>query len=130
MRGPGDGGRPHRPLESGDAGCGYAPARSHPYMYPPLPPKDNGLAIAGGIRHPATPGSMPTRPRFRAQTVWRSQRWSLSLASCGPVGLILGIVSLNQIKTSGEQGRGMALAGVIIGTISIVFWIAAIAFWI
>ncbi|MEJ7584991.1 MAG: DUF4190 domain-containing protein [Acidimicrobiales bacterium] len=33
----------------------------------------------------------------------------------GPVGAILGHVSLGQIKRSGEEGRGLALAGVIIG---------------
>lgn len=74
-----------------------------PYAYPPQVPGTNGMAIAALI---------------------------VSLASCGPVGLILGILSLNQIKKSGEQGRGMALAGVIIGAISIVAWIAVIIFTI
>jgi peptidyl-prolyl cis-trans isomerase B (cyclophilin B) len=35
------------------------------------------------------------------------------------LGIILGFVALNQIKTSGEQGRGLALAGIIIGFVSI-----------
>ena len=54
----------------------------------------------------------------------------VSLVSCGPIGLILGIISLRQLKTSGEQGRGMALAGTIIGAIGTIAWIALIAFWI
>jgi len=32
-----------------------------------------------------------------------------------PVGAVLGHVSLSQIKQTGEDGRGMALAGIIIG---------------
>lgn len=43
---------------------------------------------------------------------------SLILAFVMPVaGAIVGHISLKQIKTSGEEGRGMALAGVIIGWI-------------
>ena len=30
-------------------------------------------------------------------------------------GIIMGHIALHQIKTSGEQGRGLALAGVIVG---------------
>ncbi|MGO4617960.1 DUF4190 domain-containing protein [Nocardia sp. 2YAB30] len=36
------------------------------------------------------------------------------------VGIILGAVALNQIKQSGQEGRGMALAGVWIGVGAIV----------
>jgi Domain of unknown function (DUF4190) len=43
--------------------------------------------------------------------------------SCG-VGLILGVifgfVALSQIKRSGQNGRGMAIAGIIIGAVPIV----------
>ncbi|MGX5770011.1 DUF4190 domain-containing protein [Microbacterium trichothecenolyticum] len=49
------------------------------------------------------------------------------------VGVITGHMSLNQLKTSGEQGRGMALAGTIVGWVglglSILGIIAAIAFF-
>lgn len=34
-------------------------------------------------------------------------------------GAIMGHISLNQVKTSGEQGRGMALAAVIIGWVGV-----------
>ncbi|MDP8970800.1 MAG: DUF4190 domain-containing protein [Actinomycetota bacterium] len=34
------------------------------------------------------------------------------------VGAILGHLALNQIKQTGEEGRGMALAGVIIGWVA------------
>ena len=35
------------------------------------------------------------------------------------LGIILGFVALNQIKSTGEQGRGLALAGIIIGFVSV-----------
>jgi hypothetical protein len=49
---------------------------------------------------------------------------------CGPIGPILGVifgfVALNQIKQSGEGGRGMALAGIIIGGVAIVLGVLAL----
>ncbi|GAA4147887.1 DUF4190 domain-containing protein [Leifsonia shinshuensis] len=35
------------------------------------------------------------------------------------VGIILGFVALSQIKRTGEQGRGLALAAVIIGFVEV-----------
>lgn len=35
-------------------------------------------------------------------------------------GLILGIIALKQVKETGEQGRGLALAGVIISAVYMV----------
>jgi len=42
------------------------------------------------------------------------------------LGIILGFVALNQIKTSGEQGRGLALAGIIIGFVAVGITVLAI----
>jgi hypothetical protein len=39
----------------------------------------------------------------------------VTCAASSIVGVILGIIALNQIKETGEEGRGMALAGIIIG---------------
>jgi uncharacterized membrane protein len=36
-------------------------------------------------------------------------------------GVIMGHISLKQIKDRGERGRGMALAGVIIGYVTLLF---------
>jgi hypothetical protein len=51
-----------------------------------------------------------------------------------PAGLVLGIVARKQIRETGEEGDGLALAGIIVGgiatalfTLVIVFWIAAFA---
>lgn len=34
------------------------------------------------------------------------------------IGIVLGIIALNQIKTSGEGGRGLAIAGIAIGAVT------------
>jgi peptidyl-prolyl cis-trans isomerase B (cyclophilin B) len=37
------------------------------------------------------------------------------------LGIILGHIALNQIKTTGEGGRGLAIAALVIGYVSIAF---------
>jgi len=44
-----------------------------------------------------------------------------------PVGIVLGIIALSQIKKTKQGGRGLALAGVIIGALGTLIWVAAIA---
>lgn len=57
--------------------------------------------------------------------------WVLPLVG-SLAGAIMGHISLNQIKASGEKGRGMALAGVVVGWVGlgllIIGVIAIIAF--
>ena len=43
-------------------------------------------------------------------------------------GLVVSIIALSQIKTTGERGRGLALAGVIISALSLVFGIIWVIF--
>lgn len=83
---------------------GYAPtANGGPYAMPygAPPRRTNGMAI----------GSLCTSVGAAV----------LAMATCGlgafiaPVGAILGHVALNQMKGTDEEGRGMALAGVIVG---------------
>jgi hypothetical protein len=55
-----------------------------------------------------------------------------ALTSIGAVAAIItGHVALTQIKRSGESGRGLALAGTIIGYLTIALWIvSSIGFFI
>jgi peptidyl-prolyl cis-trans isomerase B (cyclophilin B) len=39
----------------------------------------------------------------------------LSIVGCSLIGIILGFVAKNQIKTSGEGGDGLATAAIVIG---------------
>jgi hypothetical protein len=43
------------------------------------------------------------------------------------VGIILGIVAMNETKKTGQKGHGMALAAVIVGAVSLVL---AVLFWV
>jgi hypothetical protein len=38
-----------------------------------------------------------------------------------PAGLVLGIIARKQIRETGEEGDGLALAGIIIGAIALAF---------
>jgi len=53
-----------------------------------------------------------------------------ALTSIGAVAAIItGHVALTQIKRSGESGRGLAIAGTVIGYLTIAFWVlTSIAF--
>ena len=50
----------------------------------------------------------------------------LSIIGFNVVAIVLGFVALNQVKKTGDKGRGMALAAVIIGFASIVIGILVI----
>lgn len=43
-----------------------------------------------------------------------------------PIGAILGHVSLSQIKKTGQNGRGLALGGVIAGWVITVLWVISL----
>jgi hypothetical protein len=47
-----------------------------------------------------------------------------------PAGLILGIIARKQIRQTGEDGAGLALAGIIVGGIFTAFFVLLIVFWI
>jgi drug/metabolite transporter (DMT)-like permease len=86
----------------------YAPyPPQYGYMYPP-PQPTNGMAIAAmvcGIVGVCSP--------------------------LGILGLIFGTIAKRQIRERGEQGDGMATAGIVLGWIgvaSIVFWILYFVF--
>ena len=49
--------------------------------------------------------------------------FATALTSIGAIGaIIMGHISLAQLKKSGESGRGFALAGVVIGYVTIASW--------
>lgn len=42
---------------------------------------------------------------------------------CSILGIIFGHVALSQINKSGEGGRGLAIAGLILGYLGLIFWL-------
>ncbi|WP_336084848.1 DUF4190 domain-containing protein [Nocardia sp. SSK8] len=88
---------PQQPGYGGYPGPGYQPYGA----YPP-PQGTNGLAIGALVSS------------------------LIGFCSCGLgsiVGIILGVMALNQIKERGGEGRGMAQAGIWIGALAIVGWV-------
>ncbi|MBL3687398.1 DUF4190 domain-containing protein [Leucobacter zeae] len=53
----------------------------------------------------------------------------LSFAILSVAGVVMGHIALSQIKRKGEQGRGMALAGVIVGYAGIALWVLIAIAW-
>jgi hypothetical protein len=45
---------------------------------------------------------------------------------CSIAGLVCGIIALNQINTSGQRGRGLAIAGIVISILAILVSIAIV----
>jgi hypothetical protein len=47
-----------------------------------------------------------------------------------PAGLVMGILARRQIQRTGEDGSGLALAGIIVGSIFTAVYVLVIVFWI
>ncbi|WIM89887.1 DUF4190 domain-containing protein [Candidatus Mycobacterium wuenschmannii] len=81
------------------------PMYSNPYNpYQPYPPQTNGMAIASLIT--SILGVVFGIPL----AIFCYIGWVIPV-----VGAVLGGVALNQIKRTGQQGRGLAIAGIVIG---------------
>ena len=97
------------------------PYQDPAYQEPPTPPY--GMPPAGAVAYPEYPG-YPYPPVYPAYSQYRPpQTNALAIASLicaflfAPLGVVFGHLSLSQIKKSGEDGRGMAVAGLVIGYI-------------
>jgi hypothetical protein len=68
--------------------------------------------------------------------VWRRPTNTMAILSLvlafvfAPAGLVLGIIARKQIRETGEEGDGLALAGIIVGAIASALFVLAIVFWI
>ncbi|GHH40220.1 DUF4190 domain-containing protein [Streptomyces candidus] len=73
---------------------GQPPYAAHPYGPPPAPPAANGLAVASLVT---------------------------GIVCCvPPLGLILGLMALAQIKKRGDSGKGLAVTGIVLSSLSVV----------
>jgi hypothetical protein len=102
-----------------------------------LPPA--GQAHGGGI--PQTPagsapyGSPAAPPALTYYTQVKTNVLGivtlvLGVLGFGLVPVITGHIALNQIKKTGEDGRGLTLAGLILGYVTLAGWLLVAAFWI
>lgn len=83
------------------------PAEPYP-TYPTYPPSYQGQ-YPGQYPYPPYPAAPP--PRTNALAIAAL----VAALLFAPLGILLGHLSLSQIKRSGEEGRGLAIAGLVIG---------------
>jgi hypothetical protein len=100
------------------------PAANTHLLPPPGPSAPSGQALPAGVAAYATPAGGGTSGLAIAALV------------CGIVGfvplvavvaIVLGIVALNHVRARGQNGRGLAIAGIVLGSLWILVWAAVVA---
>jgi hypothetical protein len=105
--------------QPGYAARGYPPAGYAPSGYPPPGYPPAGYAPSG---YPPPAYGRPTNTMAIL---------ALVLAFVfAPAGLILGIIARKQIRQTGEEGSGLALAGIIVGGIATALFVLMFIFMI
>ena len=100
-------------------------APQHPYNAPQQPYSASQQPYGAAPQYAAAPGysGYPAPPKSNSMAIVSFVSSLVGLFVIPIVGQIVGIItghiSLNQLKTSGENGRGLALAGTIIGWVSL-----------
>ena len=106
-------------------------------LFPPQDPGQTGFSDAStnaAFSEPQPPYAEPAQQQFQSQP--EAPLNALSLVAfigsffVGLVGIICGHIALRQIKRSGERGHGFALAGTIIGYVTLAFELIAVGFLI
>ena len=101
------------------------PYGNDPYGQQPQNPY-GGAGGAGGAYPPPPPGGGFEEPKTDGVSV---ASFILSLLCCtGLIGLILGFVGLSRTKGGQRKGRGFAIAGIVLGIVSLLVGAAAVLF--
>jgi len=104
------------------------PAQPNPQQpYGTPPPYGTGYPSPYGGYAPGYPGPQ-RRNGLAVASMWTSIGGIVTCGLAGFVGLVLGIVALHQIRRDGTAGRGMAIAGIVVGAVFILFflgWVVA-----
>jgi hypothetical protein len=101
----------------------YAPPQDQP------PPPQNPTQFP----HAAPPPLAPAAPAYSGYPQQRPTN-TMAIASLvsslivAPLGIVFGHISLSQIKRTGEEGKGLAIAGLVIGYLATGFAIIALIF--
>ena len=98
----------------------YPPSPQGYYPPPPqgyYPPPEYGAPYPGGYGYPAAPTGRTNSLAIISVVA------SVVGLLCGIgsiIGIVLGAVSLGQIRKTGEKGYGLAVAGIVIGVASLI----------
>lgn len=71
-----------------------------------------------------TPGALPAGPVVGTNAMAIAALVSSLVFS--PLGIVFGHISLSQIKRTGEDGRGLAIAGVAIGYLGVALFLLSL----
>lgn len=104
--------------------------RPDPYVSPsgpssyPQPPYAQApyTAPPAGV-FPAYPGAVPPQSGLAIAAMIVSLCGLVTCGLSGVVGLILGIVALQQVRRTGARGRGMAITGIVVGAVFTVLFV-------
>ncbi|MEV8537831.1 DUF4190 domain-containing protein [Streptomyces sp. NPDC051572] len=123
----------------------YAPPQQDPYAPPAQVPHTPYAPYPQGPQTPPGPyGPQPYQTWSQGYTPYNNPAplngmsvaaLVLGILCCIPgVGVVLGLISLNQIKKRGERGRSMAAAGMVLSAFGLMVWVlgatgAATGFW-
>lgn len=111
-------GDPYSPFDSPGQGEGYGGPYGQPYGA--TPPQYGGAPMPYGYG-----GPQPTNTMAIVSLVCSI----IGVFTCGVtsvVGVVFGHVAMSQIKRTGEEGRGMAITGLILGYVFTLLWVFAI----
>lgn len=126
----------------GDQDAEAAPAYGYPSQYPPPAPEPPAAPTRYPTPPPPTAGGAPPQypppPQYPVMAVPvgyvpAARTNSMAIAALvsslvvAPLGIVFGHIALSQINRTGEDGRGLAIAGLVIGYILtgiFVIWIA------
>lgn len=107
-----------------DAGASATP--------PPGAPAPGGWAAPAPSGYPgATPGGFPGQPApspyYGAPAPAGTDGVSIAalvtgIVGLGPVALILGIIGVRRTSKTGQGGKGMAIAGIVLGALTTIGW--------
>lgn len=100
------------------------PSYDYPAQYPPPAPEPPAL---DPVSYPSAPGPYPPAPGQYPVMVMpggyvpaaKTNSMAIAALVCSlvlaPLGIVFGHIALSQIKRTGEEGRGLAIAGLVIG---------------
>ncbi|MGH3677049.1 MAG: DUF4190 domain-containing protein, partial [Mycobacterium sp.] len=120
---------------------GYPPPYPDPssydaQSYPPPPPPYGGAAgypppsSYPGPEYSQYAGGYGGQPETNQLAIWSLVSSLLGLVCCpgSVVGIVLGVMALNQIKERGQGGHGLAVAGIAVGIGALLLSIMLIPF--
>ena len=113
---------PPPPPPGGGYGYGYESQQpvGGGYGYQPPPPAPGAYGYPPGIGYPQQ--SAGTNG-FAIASLACALAGLLCLGTISFLGLIFGVVALNQIKKTGQGGHGLAIAGIVVGGLVTAFWV-------